>query len=429
MKKLMSILLATILSIVGLVGCSSNEGTDQNETPSDQGETPSTDQSTGEKTTVKLWLDYDDYAEELESAIEAKFPQYDIVWEHVESVDTRTKLELDGPAGVGPDIFIQPHDNMAQSIQAKILLPLGEKISADVQDRFIEGSVQTVEFDGNYYGVPLSTESVAFFYNKTLLEENGFEVAKTWDEVKEQGDVFNNNAENKFIIRMEAGNSYTMHPFLTAFGYQLFGPDHNDPEQINFNTQEVIDGLTYYKSLREYLDVPYADLTTDTVEVEFAKGTIPYIIVGPWAISEIKKNADFEWGVTTIPTVNNTQPVTFSGNIIACISSYTKNPEAAREVLEFMTSNEGLEILYKVRGSIPALKDPSVIDGLSDDAYLMGVLEQAQYSQAMPSIPEMGSYWAPAETMYRSVWEGLATPEEAAAKALEDYEAALELAQ
>ena len=62
MKKLMSILLATILSIVGLVGCSSNEGTDQNETPSDQGETPSTDQSTGEKTTVKLWLDYDDYA-------------------------------------------------------------------------------------------------------------------------------------------------------------------------------------------------------------------------------------------------------------------------------------------------------------------------------------------------------------------------------
>ena len=86
--------------------------------------------------------------EELESAIEAKFPQYDIVWEHVESVDTRTKLELDGPAGVGPDIFIQPHDNMAQSIQSKILLPLGEKLSTQVQDRFIEASVQTVEFDG-----------------------------------------------------------------------------------------------------------------------------------------------------------------------------------------------------------------------------------------------------------------------------------------
>ena len=48
-------------------------------------------------------------------------------------------------------------------------------------------SVQTVEFDGTYYGVPISTESVAFFYNKTLLDEYGFEVAETWDEIKAKG--------------------------------------------------------------------------------------------------------------------------------------------------------------------------------------------------------------------------------------------------
>ena len=64
---------------------------------------------------------------------------------------------------------------MAQSIQSQILLPLGEKLTNQVQERFIESSVQTVEFDGTYYGVPISTESVAFFYNKTLLDEYGFE--------------------------------------------------------------------------------------------------------------------------------------------------------------------------------------------------------------------------------------------------------------
>ena len=47
----------------------------------------------------------------------------------------------------------------------------------------------------------------------------------------------------------------------------------------------------------------------------------------------------------------------------------------------------------------------------------------------MPVLPEMSSYWGAAETMYRSVWEGLSTPEEAAEKALTDYNAALELAQ
>ena len=274
----MSILLATGLSVAGLVGYS-------NDAPKDENKVQSTDDG---KTVVKLWLDYDEYAEALEEAVEAKYPQYDNQWEHVESTDTRTKLELDGPAGVGPDIFISHTMEWLNQFNHK-LLPLGEKLTSQVQERFIEGSVQTVEFDGTYYGVPLSTESVAFFYNKTLLDKYGFEVAETWDEIKAQGDEFNNTAENKFIIRMETGNSYTMHFFLTAFGYQLFGPDHNDPEKINFNTQEVIDGLTYYQLMRKYLDVPYADLTTDTVEVEFAKGTVPYIIVGRWAIPGFKK--------------------------------------------------------------------------------------------------------------------------------------------
>ena len=420
MKKVMSILLATGLSVAGLVGCS-------NDAPKDENKVQSTDDG---KTVVKLWLDYDEYAEALEEAVEAKYPQYDIQWEHVESTDTRTKLELDGPAGVGPDIFIQPHDGMAQSIQSQILLPLGEKLTSQVQERFIEGSVQTVEFDGTYYGVPISTESVAFFYNKTLLDEYGFEVAETWDEIKAQGDEFNNAAENKFIIRMETGNSYTMHFFLTAFGYQLFGPDHNDPEKVNFNTQEVIDGLTYYQSMRQYLDVPYADLTVDTVEVEFAKGNVPYIITGPWSIAEVRnQNTGFEWGVTTIPTINGVQPETFSGNIIACISAYTQHVAESKQVLEFLASEEGLKILYDVKGSIPALKDNSVIEGVLEDPYVSGILAQAEFSQPMPILPEMSSYWGPVETMYRSVWEGLATPEQAAEKALADYNAALELAQ
>ena len=419
-EKVMSILLATGLSVAGLVGYS-------NDAPKDENKVQSTDDG---KTVVKLWLDYDEYAEALEEAVEAKYPQYDIQWEHVESTDTRTKLELDGPAGVGPDIFIQPHDGMAQSIQSQILLPLGEKLTSQVQERFIEGSVQTVEFDGTYYGVPLSTESVAFFYNKTLLDKYGFEVAETWDEIKAQGDEFNNTAENKFIIRMETGNSYTMHFFLTAFGYQLFGPDHNDPEKINFNTQEVIDGLTYYQLMRKYLDVPYADLTTDTVEVEFAKGNVPYIITGPWSIAEVRnQNTGFEWGITTIPTINGVQPETFSGNIIACISAYTQHVAESKQVLEFLASEEGLKILYDVKGSIPALKDNSVIEGVLEDPYVSGILAQAEFSQPMPILPEMSSYWGPVETMYRSVWEGLATPEQAAEKALADYNAALELAQ
>ena len=35
-----------------------------------------------------------------------------IVYEPVESTDARAKIELDGPAGVGADIFVTPHDHI-----------------------------------------------------------------------------------------------------------------------------------------------------------------------------------------------------------------------------------------------------------------------------------------------------------------------------
>ena len=435
MKKLLSMGLVASLSLTGLVACGNDGNTNTPSSTSDAGEQggqtgSSESTANGDKVEIKLWLDDDDFAAAIEPAIEEALPNIDIIYEKVGYVDARQKLELDGPAGFGADLFIQPHDGMSDSIQSQILLPLGSEIGANIEERFLEGSVGTVKSGDNYYGIPLATESIALFYNKTLLEENGFEVATTFEELIEQAKQYNDAAANKFLFRFDAGNSYTMHPFLTSAGFELYGPNHDDASQVNLNTPEVVKGLTFYQSLKEILPVPYADLNWDSIEVEFAKGNVPYIITGPWSIAEVRnQNTGFEWGVTTIPTINGVQPETFSGNIIACISAYTQHVAESKQVLEFLASEEGLKILYDVKGSIPALKDNSVIEGVLEDPYVSGILAQAEFSQPMPILPEMSSYWGPVETMYRSVWEGLATPEQAAEKALADYNAALELAQ
>lgn len=425
MKKLLSLGLVASLSLTGLVACGGNETTDTNGT-ADKTTTSE------EKVQIKLWLDDDAYAEAIEPAIEAKYPNIDVLYEKVGATDARQKLELDGPAGLGGDVFIQPHDGMSESILSNILLPLGAEMGTMIEDRMLEGAVGTVKVDGNYYGIPLATESLALFYNKTLLDENGLEVATSFEQIKEQAAQYNDAASNKFLIRFQPGNSYDMHFFLTGGGFQLYGENHDDASQVNFNTQGVIDGLTYFQSMKEYLSVPYADLNWDTVHGEFIKGNVPYMISGPWSIAEAKEGAEengFEWGITTIPTMNGVQPETFSGNIIACVSAYTQHPVEAKQVAEFLASEEGLQIMYDVQGKIPALKDASVIEGVTEDPYIAGVLAQAEHAQPMPVLPEMSKYWGAAETMYRSVWEGLATPEEAAAKALDDYNTALKMTE
>ena len=421
------------LSVSGLVACG-NEDTETPETETPDTETPETEnggdeEAEGEKepVTLKVWLDDDAWAEAIVPAIEEALPHITIEYEKVGAVDARAKLELDGPAGLGADIFLQPHDGMSPAIESQILLPIGDELETMVSDKFLEGSVETVTSADAMYGVPLTTESLAFFYNKTLLEDNGLELATTFEEVIEQAGTFNDPANNKFVFRFQPANAYDAHYLMTAAGYELFGPDGADAAAVNFTTPEFVAGLENLKSLKEILPVPSADLNGDTVNVEFEKGTVPYIITGPWSIAAVKAGAEengFEFGVTKIPTLNGVQPETFSGNIIACISAYTKEADAAREVVEFLASPEGLQVTYDITGKIPALKDNSVITGVLEDPYVAGILEQAAFSSSMPLIPEMSNYWVPAATAFGSVWDGLATPQEAADKAMDDYEAA-----
>ena len=425
MKKLLSTLMITGAALTGLVACGGNEADDQTVDSS----TPEKNEPV-EKVEIKLWLDDDTWGKAMEVGIEEALPNVDIIYENVGAVDARTKLELDGPAGVGPDIFIQTQGGMSPSIESNILLPLGDEMSEDMVNRFLDGSVKTVKANDEYYGVPLLTESLALFYNKTLLEENGFEVATSMDMIHEQAKAYNDPSQNKFLFRFQSGNSYDMHFFLTGHGFKVFGPEFDDPSQVNFDTPEFVAGLTEFEKMKEFLPVPSLDLNHDSVTVEFSKGTVPYILNGPWAIAEIRDGSvenNFEWGITTVPMIEGVQPKTHSGNIIACISSYTKNPDVARDVLKYLSSPEGLQLTYDVTGKIPALKDNSVIEGVLDDPYVAGILAQAAHSDPRPTIPEMKAYWGPAETALRSVWDGLATPEEAAEKAMQDYKAALEM--
>lgn len=102
-----------------------------------------------------------------------------------------------------------------------LLLPLGDELGEMIEERILENAMNSVRTDGNYFGVPLTTESVAVFYNKTLLDEYGLEVAETFEELIKQAEVFNNPSENQFIFRFQSRNAYDSHFFLTAHGYEL----------------------------------------------------------------------------------------------------------------------------------------------------------------------------------------------------------------
>ncbi len=384
------------------------------------------------KAQLKLWIDNEKLGEAIKEGFVKKYPNVDLVVEVVLSTDTISKMSLEGEAGTGADVFIIPHDGVGTAMNSAVIGMMG-RYGDLIQERFLDSAVETVNINEAIYGVPFLTECAAMIYNKTLLTklfEDGIidspEPVTDMTQMLDLGKKYNDPVNNKWAFRWQSSDSYMNACWLTSAGYQLFGPDHSDANQVNLNSKEVVDGLTYYQQFRDIWDINSGDANWDTTVVEFAKGETPYLICGPWSMEacyEGGKENNFEVGVTALPAFNGNQAYTFSGVQLACVSSYSQYPAAARALAMYIGSDEVLTYLYKDLGKLPALKDGSSIPGLSEDANVQGFMKQAEYSFAMPIIPEISYYWTATKSMFEAVWDGVLTPQEAADKAQADFEA------
>lgn len=338
-------------------------------------------------------------------------PNVDIVYEPVGHVDARSKIELDGPAGVGADVFVAPHDHLGALINGGHVL---ENTDAAFKTSFVDAAVIGATYNGKVYGYPLAIETYALFYNKDIVKT----APKTWAEVEAFAKTWNNKAENKYAIAWEVANAYFDYIFMGGFGAHLFGPNGNDRTQHNINSANAIAGLSYFQSLRKnILDVPSADMSGDFCNSSFVEGKVPMLITGPWKIADFTK-ANLNYGIAPIPVFPNQKnpPSSFSGIRLAFVSAYTNNVEQATAFAKFLTSKEVLTKRYEITKQIPPRKDISITDPLS-----AGILAQAQYATPMPSIPQMGTYWSAMGAAFASIWDGADVKKEltAAAAAME----------
>ena len=308
-----------------------------------------------------------------------------IAYEPVGATDARAKMELDGPAGVGADVFVTPHDHIGALVSGGHVLPVddADTYMAD----FLPMAKMGASYNGKVYGYPLGAETYALFYNKALIQK----APKTWDEVISFAKTFNNKAEGKYALVWPVSDGYYGYMFMDSFGAPLFGPNGNDRKQHNLNSANAVKGLTYFQNLKkEILDVPAADVSGDFCNAEFVEGKAAMIITGPWKITDFKNNKiDFDIApLPKFPGQADAQGHSFSGVRLAFVSSYTEHEKEAKDFAKFITSKSSLEKRFALTDQIPPRKD---ID--TNGKYSSAIKEQLKYAKPMPTIPQLGTYW------------------------------------
>ena len=338
------------------------------------------------KVTLKVWESDDSARKYVEWAAKEFMKSHKnvkIEYEHVESTDARAKIELDGPAGVGADVFVAPHDHIGALVNGG---HVAENTNKDYLSQFVNAAQVASKYNGKTYGYPIGIETYALFYNKDLIPNP----PKTWDEVIAYAKKFNNDAERKYALVWPVADGYFDYMFMSSYGAQLFGPNGNDRKQHNINSPEAIKGLQYFQSLRkQILNVPSADMTGDFCDSSFTQGKAAMFITGPWKIEAFSR-LGLNYGIAPLPAFPGmSQPATsFSGVRLAFVSSYTEHPAEAAEFADFLTQKANLEKRFALTKQIPPRKDITTNDPLSN-----GILEQTKYAIPMPTIPQMNTYY------------------------------------
>ncbi|WP_310604613.1 sugar ABC transporter substrate-binding protein [Anaerosporobacter sp.] len=366
-----------------------------------------------------FWTGNKEYGEAIAKAFQAKYGVPVTVAQ--EGMGTVDKIALSGTSGEGADVFITSHDNFQKGLSSGIFMELEDAVTNDIKSKVAESGTKTVMSDGKMYGVPISIEVNCLFYNKDLVETP----ATTLEEIMEGAKTFNDPANNKFNFLCTIGDGYNEFPFIASQGFELFGENGDDADNPGFDTDEYEKGLELIAKLHETMPISSTDLNNkSSLKASFMEGNVAYYITGPWDVTQIKESG-MNFGITTLPTYQGKQLQPFAGVQCAFVSTFTKYPIAAELLANFLISDEGASILYKVSNGITTVSNIEHVEGLSADPYLPAFVKQFEYSIPMPSISRISYFWSITQDIDRAVFDGQLTPADARGKSMENWNALL----
>ncbi len=353
-----------------------------------------------EKITLTVWeslLGPDEFIKQAGAKYTESHPNVEIKFVNVELGDSTGQIALDGPAGVGADLFAAPHDKLGELVNGGHVAPTA---NADVVAKEVLGACsKALTYEGKMYGYPVSAETYALFYNKDLIAEK--DVPKTWDALAKWAVDFNKKNPDKRGFVMDVGNAYYSIVFTTENGNRIFGSTGADTSTTYLNNDDAVDGMKFFQSLRNALDVPAADLSTGVCDAAFQGGQAAMHITGPWNVKNFV-DAGLNFGVAPLPSLpGDTVPAaSFSGTRAMFVSSYSDHPEEAADFAQFLISPAMQQLRFDITGAMPA------INVKVSSEYIGGFLNQLDYAFPMPSVPQMSAFWDALGNASKNIWNG-----------------------
>lgn len=255
-------------------------------------------------------------------------------------------------SGSQPDLLMLDNPQLAEFASKGLLVPLNSLGSSPVVHRLNPANVAETTYEGKLYALPLYTNTIAIFYNKTLLAQNGIKtLPRTWAEFAADAKKTAHGSDLGFVFSGQAGPgqaTWQFDPWSWSNGGTLSTPDSTGSVQaLTFLANLVKDGAAP-KSVVNWSQ-------TQPIQ-EFEAGKAAFCENGLWNIPALDQQfPKLKWGVFEIPTRTAGAKVIapFGGEVWSIPKTTPKEEKAAFQVLQAMSSN--IVTFAKVDTAVPTV--------------------------------------------------------------------------
>lgn len=340
----------------------------------------SSDDSGKTVVTFRLWDEQVAKAyEESFAAFEKENTDIDVKVELVPWDNYWTKLPTDISSDTAPDIYWMNSANYGVPADQGNLEPLDSHLGKNGFDtaNWTQSVVDLYTRDGKLYGVPQLWDSIALYYNKSLVDAAGIDPATLKWDPSGTGDTFLPAAQKLTLDAAGvAADQPTFDPSkVEQFGFNAYydlqaiwldflasnggSLQQADGDDFQIDTPEGVAAFQYVVDLiNKYHVSPSAADTNDNGEKAlqlFTQGKIALFQSGPYHLKAIQEGASFEWGI--VPMLEGPQGrVSVVHGVSAVLNSKSKNLDAAWKVIEWLGTDDGQRPIAEGGFAFPGAK-------------------------------------------------------------------------
>ena len=331
-KKLLCLLLATLLLVGIFAGCASDETTaDTGSTDTESTDTENTDSTTestdGEEITLR-WVgagwSLNQKADKIIEKWNAIHPEIQI--EYIEpgtTVDTSYLANLDTMVSGGEvvDLTYLTYAEVYNRVINGGALPIDEYIEAngdDYEGMYGSMSKEMLSYNGELYGIPYAGNTYKVFYNKTMTDAAGITIPEQWsiEEFTEVARQLNDPDNGVYGCCFPFTWDAILYASAELSGWTSVVKQDDGTIVPNFDDERLRTALSWAKGLAdEGLSPDLATMQAESLNRRqvLAEQQAAMLIDGPFTLVWLQTYMfddpgegalDFELGVTNIPYID-----------------------------------------------------------------------------------------------------------------------------